>query len=226
MELIGIGLYTAPEAAKLTKIPTQNVRRWILGYQYKRRSGGKRRMPPVIRGDLGRIDDAIALSFLDLMEVRMIHAFRKYGLSWHSIRIAADRAREVFQSPHPFAMKRFRTDGKRVFADLFKDGSIKLLDLNRDHFVFSQMVEPSLFEGIEFEADLASRWFPAWAKRKVVLDPKRSFGQPILAREGIPTEILANAVRVEGSVDAAAKWYEVTESAVRAAVDFENQLVN
>lgn len=181
-------------------------------------------MPPVIKGDLGRMDGVVALSFLDLMEIRMIHAFRKYGLSWHAIRNAADRARDVFQSPHPFAMKRFRTDGNRVFADLLEEGSIKLLDLNRDHFVFNEMVEPSLFEGIEFEADLASRWYPAWAKGKVVLDPKRSFGQPILAREGIPTEILANAVRVEESLDAAAKWYEVSRSAVRAAMNFEKQL--
>ena len=57
-----------------------------------------------------------------------------------------------------------------------------------------------------------------------MIDPERGFGAPIVARSGVPTKVLADAVKTEGSVDFVAKWYEVTPREVRDAVKFEDQL--
>ena len=50
----------------------------------------------------------------------------------------------------------------------------------------------------------------------MVLDPARSFGQPIAAQSGVPTIVLFDAVKSEGSIKAAARVYEVSEMEVRA----------
>lgn len=69
---------------------------------------------------------------------------------------------------------------------------------------------------------MAARWFPV-ASRRVVIDPARSFGQPIV-QEGVPTLVLAKTFAAEGSYSRVARWYDVDVRSVRAAVDFEHRL--
>ena len=57
-----------------------------------------------------------------------------------------------------------------------------------------------------------------------VLDPKRNFGQPILADEGVPTLILARAVQSTRSISELASWYEVPEKSIADAIEFEKRL--
>lgn len=39
-EANGLGLYTFPEAARLTKIPVRDLRRWLCGYSYRDKQQG------------------------------------------------------------------------------------------------------------------------------------------------------------------------------------------
>ncbi len=57
-----------------------------------------------------------------------------------------------------------------------------------------------------------------------MLDPARNFGRPIVDRHGVPTEVLANAVKAAGSVAEVARWYEVPEPEIQDAVEFEQRL--
>ena len=76
-----------------------------------------------------------------------------------------------------------------------------------------------------FGTAMVARWFPLGASRNtIVLDPARAFGRPIVASGGVPTEVLAQAVEVEGSVERVAKLYEVPLPAVRDALAFQRQL--
>ena len=58
----------------------------------------------------------------------------------------------------------------------------------------------------------------------VALDPHRSFGQPIIFRDGVPTSILARSVEANGSVDEVARWFEIHPASVHEAVAFEQAL--
>jgi len=58
----------------------------------------------------------------------------------------------------------------------------------------------------------------------VALDPHRSFGQPIIFRDGVPTSILVRSVAANGSVDEVARWFEIQPDSVREAVDYERTL--
>lgn len=223
--LVGVGLYTAKEAERLTGVPSRSIQRWLYGYRYHH---GEifREMPPVWNGQIPRIDEQLGLGFQDLMEIRFVHAFREHKIGWPTIRIAAQRACDIFKVDHPFSTRRFKTDGRRIFAEAVDEsGETKLLDLVRNQYAFHQVVSPSLYIGLEFsDLDSVLRWFPMWPKRDVVVDPHRSFGRPVVASTGVPTEILAKAYEVEESVDCVAKWFDVPTNTVRAAINFESKI--
>jgi uncharacterized protein (DUF433 family) len=220
--LLGKGMYTVPEAASLAGIPVAALRRWSLGYRYKRDADVKH-SPAVWDREIEDIDGQVVLSFLDLMEARFVRAFRKHRVSWTAIRTAAKEAADLFGDSHPFTRRRFRTDGQRIFAEIERRGEVKLFDLNRRGWVFQQIVDPSLYRGVEFENDQAARWFPLYPKKTIVVDPARCFGRPV-TMEGIPTDTLAAAMSgMGGDAAATAAWYNVPTATVRAAAAFESR---
>src|SRR5690606_29331654 len=98
-----------------------------------------------------------------------------------------------------------------------------LVDVVRRQNVMPKVIGPSLREGVVLNVDdEATRWYPVVRSRAVVLDPQRSFGQPILASSGVPTVAIANAVMAEGGdVGRIARLYEISTADARRAVAFE-----
>lgn len=220
-ELIGIGLYTPAEAARLVDVPAGKIARWLKGYS----AGGQPHDPlwsPQV--DLG--DGRTYLGFRDLLEVRVAAAFIAHGVSPQRIRAAIRMAREVYGFAHPLATTRFRTDGKSIFLRVAtEDGTDaeKLLDTATRQYVFAEVIAASL-KGVEFDAaGQPVLWRPLGRRGGIVVDPARAFGQPIEESSSVPTRILAAAART-GGVAGAALAYDVPEAAVRRALDFEDGL--
>lgn len=222
-ELIGVGLYTINDAAMLLKSPPRTIRRWMKGYDY-RQDGEKHHVDPLWRADLVQDDAEVELSFRDLIELKFINAFTGMGLSIRTIRSCLDVAKECIGSDRPFSSGRFRTDGQRIFlqsTDQLDDPV--LIDLKRRQFVFNAVVE-STFKELDLEDDIVTRWRPYRGKESIVVDPTRSFGQPVATEFGVPTIVLAEAVEAEGSVARVAALYEVDRSVVNDAVRFHKDL--
>ena len=110
----GVGLYTLPEAAHLLQVSTQKLRRWTKGYIYRYR-GEERFSAPVVTCDLLDLDDEPILTFQALVALLFVRLFRQHGVSLPVIRLAAQRAAQIFHTTHPFAVKRFDTDGRQIF---------------------------------------------------------------------------------------------------------------
>lgn len=221
--LIGAGVYSLPEAERLTRIPRARLRRWMEGYQFVSR-GKRRQSPPIVASAIGREAGELALTFADLIEVRFLDHFLGEGVSWHAIRIASERARDLLSLTHPFSARTFKTDGRDILAEIVRPGGLpQLLNLVRDQYEFSKLVAPMLYAGIDFDGIDPSRWWPMSQRKRVVVDPKRSFGAPIVADGGVPTSILANAAAVEESQKVVAEIYQVPRLAVRYAVEFESK---
>jgi uncharacterized protein (DUF433 family) len=214
--LFGVGIYTVPEAARITGVRPARIRRWLKGYESS---------PRVWAPELPEVEGSLALGFRDLIEVRFVDAFRNYGVSWKTLRLAAERASEILQDSHPFSTRRFKTDGRKIFAELVSEtGEELLLDLVKSQYGFRQVIGPHLYEGLELDDSKgAVRWYPLSGSRRVVIDPAISFGQPIVHPEAVPTAILARAAQVE-PIDRVARWYEVDPQAVQDAVEYEELL--
>lgn len=227
MSLVGVGLYTFTEAARLTNIPSRDLRRWLDGYTYTSRESNERiRSTPLWATELAG-EEVEGISFHDLLEVRFVAAFRKFGVSLQTIRCASQHARDIFDHPYPFTCKRFQTDGRTIFAEAIEEtGETQFLDLVKKQYAFAQVIESSLYRGIEFgKNELAQRWFPMNRSKAVVLDPQIAFGKPVITDVGIRTSTLYDAFKAEGSKQTAAKLFEVPIAAVEAAISFEERLV-
>lgn len=221
-QLLNTGLYTVPEAARLTRISAGKIRRWLKGYDFK--SGDRvHHSDAVWQGELEPMESKLALSFRDLLELRFVDAFIRAGVSWRTMRRAHGRAQKELTTTHPFCSNRVATDGKNILLkQAQEDGDEALIDLVTNQREFGRLVQDFLKE-LEFSgSDII--WWPLGRQRQIVVDPKRNFGQPTTARSGVPSQILARSVKANASRDLVAKWYEVQPEEIRDAIEFEESL--
>ena len=221
-DLLNAGLYTVPEAARLTRISVGKVRRWLKGYDF--RSGTSlRHSGAVWQSEIKPIENKLSLSFRDLLELRFVDAFIRAGVNWKTMRSAHVRAQNELRTTHPFCSNRISTDGKNILLKQAKEDSDQtLLNLVTQQREFSRIVQDFLKE-LQFSGnDIV--WWPLGKEKQIVIDPRRNFGQPTLAKSGVPAITLARSVRANSSVDIVARWYEVQPEEVRDAVEFEGSL--
>lgn len=219
---LGVGFYSYTEAARIIGIPAAKLRRWMRDYDYFTHDFRRHHHSLILRHfDQGEQ----ILTFLELIELLFISLFRKEGVSLQAIRAAAERASKLFSTEYPFAVKRFSTDGRRIFATLSNeaDSSSLMAEMSRGRLVFPLVIEPFLRK-IDYQGDDAALMlWPLGRAERVVLDPARAFGKPIDAETGVPTSVLYRAVQAEGdgAIATVAGWYKVPVAAVEAAIAFE-----
>ena len=210
----GIGAYTLPEAGRLLGVQPAMLRRWLFGSAYDH--GGKMtEQGPLWCPQYGLDQEEPLLGFRDLLEARVVRGLRQQGLGLPTIRAGLKMASGMVGDAHPFSTTSFRTDGRRMFLAL---GEGELIDLRRRQQVFRTVVEPS-FRDLDYDSDQACRWWLT-PRRTLVIDPRRAFGQPILAESGVPVAAVQKAVAAEGSVERAAAIFELKPAIVREAVGF------
>jgi hypothetical protein len=241
---IGFGVYTIAEAARLTGVSVGRVRRWVKGYTFRSR-GEERASPPVVLGHFAAAEDGqTALSFADLIEVRSVHAFLEAGVHWKTLRTAHARATDLLGIDHPFATQSFLTDGHTIFTRLNQQS---ILDIVGNQLAFNRILDRYLKGALEFVDQIPVRWWPMGRRRAVVIDATRSFGQPIIDTEGVPTAVLYRAYRAESAeedslstigeegatpnfvadslaINRVSKWFGVEKRSVRTAIEYELQL--
>lgn len=214
--LIGRGVYTYSEAASLTRLRQSRVREWFnartttaLGAVFESDFHGKTTQP--------------LISFLDLVDVYIAGQLREMGVSLQHLRRVYKTLQQDYGVEHAFSRRELLTDGKRVFvAGLDSKGRDQVIDaLTRQH-AFPKIIRPFL-KKLEFDTSskLASKWNIA---KGVVLNPGICFGQPIVEAKGIPTHLIAKAVKAnKNNRKAVADWYGMTVKDVAAAVRFESR---
>ena len=222
--LLGVGIYTVPEAARMTSVSPGRIRRWMKGYAF-RVSQGRHVSPRLWTPELPEMDGVLAVSFRDMIEVRFVNFFRECGVSWPMLRRAAERAAEHVKSTHPFSTNVFRTDGRRIFADQGSGAGRSILDIVDKQHTITEIVAPFLYKGLVYEgSNTPVRWFPLESSKRVVIDPQLSFGHPIVFPHGVPTSVLAGAASAAQNVAEVAGWYEVTVGEVEDAITYEQSL--
>jgi uncharacterized protein (DUF433 family) len=220
---VGVGFYTAADAARLLNIPVRNIRRWLGGYDYIHQ-GQIHHVDPLWTSQLPPDDGDVELGFRDLIELRFVGAFLEAGLGLKTIRHCLAYARDCVHDDRPFSTRRFRTDGKTIFLESANTGGDEnLLDLKKKQYTIKLVIERT-FKDLDIENDAVSRWRPYKGKSSIIIDPELVFGQPTTAEYNVPTVALAQAVKAEGSDKAVAKLFEVPLPLVRDAVAFEESL--
>jgi hypothetical protein len=173
-----LGFYSISDAHRLTGVQPRQIRGWLQGYGQRK---GKTAASPVLHRQHAVRDGELALGFLDLLEVaflgRIVQAAERQGRvpSWRAIRKAAETARRVLGTDHPFAVRRIHTDGRRIFAEAQQaTGDLALYDLVADNFAIYDVLADSFIATVEYEDDTPRRWTPDPRFPRIVVDPRRA----------------------------------------------------
>mgnify|MGYP001809627600 CR=1 FL=1 len=209
---LGVGLYSYPEAARLLRISRKTLDRWVRGYSLQLRSGQKAYQPV-----LGTPVDSFTLTFGELVELLYVRGFRNEQVPLQLIREVSEKFRGEWQTPYPFATKRFALHGRSL---LLQQGDAWVEALSGQQVAF--MLE--LGRQLTHQGDFALEWRPLGEGSPVLLSPARAFGKPIDENSGAHTYVLADAFGQASSADQVAWWYGTSEEAVLAAVRFESEL--
>ena len=228
-KLVGIGLYSVPLAGRLARLGPSTIRRWLFGYARQYR-GETHKYSPLWKGDIPKFKGVGALSFEDLMELRVIAQFLDLGISLHKIKEAAEYAREEFGVGHPFSTRLFGTDGWRIIGQLPHPASNAdergLLDVLAHQWEFEDVIAPTLV-ALDYPDNnpvaAPFRWWPDGRQSEVVVDPKRSFGHPIVTNAGIRTSVLAGMAE-KNSIEEVAEWFSISRQAAEDAKRFEDRI--
>ncbi len=139
---------------------------------------------------------------------------------------ASQRAAALLATTHPFAKRRFLTEGKEILTRVVQESmEPELLNLVRDQYELDVVVSPLLMAELDFDdLDLAKRWWPRGKQSGIVVDPARNLGKPIVDRYGVATEVLYRQYEASGSLETVSEWHEIDVASVRQVVEFEASL--
>jgi len=228
---LGVGFYTRGDAARFLRMRPDRINRWVRGYSYSWKVAQDKRhgrQPPVIKTDLPLLEDTLTLSFLELMELRVVKEFLDQGIPLQTVRVAWRHAAHAFQTGHPFAHHRVFLDKGQIFMALDNATAPDLMEVSSRQRPFQVIAGPIFARSVkELEFDektlFVRRWWPLGLQVPVVLDPRIAFGAPVIEGTRIPTEIVGLHLRTR-SVEQVAKAFEVDRPRVEAARTFESRL--
>jgi uncharacterized protein (DUF433 family) len=219
---IGKGIYTIAQVSRYTGIDARKISRWTRGYVGREKKGHK----SLYSHDFDQIGSSIALSFLDMIEIRFIDAFHKHGVSWKAIRVAAEKAQSILGKDHPFSTRTFYTDRKSILSRIAtSEDEAELLNLVNSQYELDEILKPYLIEGLEYSSsDLAQRWHPLGGDRSVMIDPTINFGKPVLTSVNIDTSLIYGLYKKKKTIEEISFWYEIEPALVASAIRFEEKI--
>ena len=217
-----IPAYAVVEAAHYLGVPKSTLRSWFAGQA----QADGRRFQAVIRPADPR---TLGLSFSNLVEAYVLSAIRrKHKIGLPTIRKGLAYLTKHFGSDRPLLQEQFATHGAQLFVErlgevinLSKNGQVEMHDLI---LAYLERVERDT-KGLPvklypFMRDQPLREQP----RSVVIDPRVSFGRPVLAGTGIPTAVLAEQFKAGDDPSDLAKEYGTNDQAVWDAIRCELDL--
>lgn len=213
---VGEGIYTLPDAALILNLPLSRLRSWVGGYLEVAGSP-----PPGMLATCGRGTQR-AFNFHVLIEAYTVYQLRELGVTMQRIRQAREVLAKTLGSPYPFASKGILAQGGKVLFDIRKERPGALLNLDASHQTeFQQVISPFCKE-LDFEKDnqLANRYWPMGRSSSIVIDPRISFGRPVIADTGITVETLSALVEGGESPADISAQFDVPISAVIEADRF------
>ena len=200
--------YQIGEAARYAHISAQTVAAW-------HKDAGDRRT-------LSSKDGGAALSYLQLIEVAVVAAFRKIGITLREIRATREYAQKSLVSEFPFSQYRFKTDGENLLMEyeqlIGKKGKGKLLAPSKHgQLGWSEIIKT--LDAFDYEKDLAVRWHVAGTSSPIIIDPRISFGAPTVS--GTPTWVIVGRRNAGESIEDIAEDFGIKRAEVKKALEFE-----
>lgn len=219
--LFAKGVYSLQDAARLLREKPSTLKRWAFGYHRNDKD-----YPPAITTGLPEVDGVKAITFLELIELLFIRGFLESGVSWPMVHEAARVAARLFDTAHPFAMKRWFADPAGIYAMLKEEGAEEVyVELAGDGQIAMIHALEGYLRQIDFDiSGIAERWHPMGKDEPIVIDPQRAFGAPVVQGTSTRTSVLADMYEAGTPAEEIAWWYDLPQWQVESAIRFEREL--
>lgn len=208
--------YRVSEAAHLAGVSPQTVARWYYGYVTAAGLPGK----PVFPKGKPR---GAPLSYLQLVEVSFVACFRNMGLTLARIRAAHAYLSKVFRAEYPFAQLRLKTDGVHILKQHEEEYGLQHVVVVADaegKMMWEDLILRRIYE-FDYAYGLALRWHPRGKDVPIVVDPRVSFGAPMIEGTGLPTWVVKERLAAGESLDEIREDLGLTKDEVQYALAFE-----
>ncbi|HTE86356.1 MAG TPA: DUF433 domain-containing protein [Dehalococcoidia bacterium] len=211
--------YSVADSARFAQTSPQTVAHWHFGAS---------RLGPVIpgkeRGTPGR-ERGTPLSYLQLVEIAFVATFRRLGISLQRIRRTREYASTVLSAEYPFAELRWKTEGMHLLLDLHDfdrpeapdDGELIVADA-AGQTAWGHMVSERFLE-FEYVDGLAVIWHVRGTFSQVLIDPRVSFGAPMV--NGIPTWAVKGRYEAGEEIEEIAADFSLDGEQVKQSLEFE-----
>ena len=205
--------YRVSDAARYAQTTTQIVSYWHYGGGQLGAAlpGSQRRQP---------------LSYMELIEVAFVAFFRKNGVSLQRIRNARIYAGQNLNAEYPFVEYRWYTEGFHIlmeFDQFEASNAFQVVLADRGGQLTWQDMMLNKFAEFDYEEvgeeNWALRWHPVGRDSKVVVDPRISFGAPIV--EGLPTWVLRGRWKANEEIEEIIEDFGISREAVIDGLRFE-----
>jgi hypothetical protein len=210
-------LYTVGQAARLLRIPSQTLRRWLDGTTVQ---GGS--YPPVIREEATGSE---IVTWGEFVEAGLLRGYREKKVPLQKMRPFIVEARREFKVSYPLAHFKPLIDHKDLVYELqIRTGLHSELALVRAEGgqMYLAPVVAQFLERVDFDPDEnVIRLHPEGRESPVVIDPAIAFGTPQI--RGIRTDLITESYNAGGAEEAALGW-RVTPLEIDAAVSWERSL--
>lgn len=221
--------YTVAEAARYLKLAPATLRSWILGRPYAKQDGRSAFSEPVINCP---DPPKNRLSFWNLIEAHVLRSLRvDYFVSMKHVRIALSYAEKKFGIKRLLLSKELCTEAGSLFLkkygeliNLSKSGQLAMKEMLEDYLERVDWdVEKFPIRLFPFhrEVPTAQKGLKQDASKMIVIDPRISFGRPVIERKGISTATIASRIDAGESVQELAKDYGLETWEIKGAVLYE-----
>ncbi|MFI5495293.1 DUF433 domain-containing protein [Actinoplanes sp. NPDC051859] len=203
------GLLNLAQAGRYLRVPQQTFHNWARGY---------RRGEPLLHV-VDRESTRLPVSFIALAEGHVLEALRDAGMRMQKIRPALVRLQAEFGREYVLTSRELATDGIDVLWDFARSkegegliagdtGQHVLRDIVQDYMTYISWDDNDIPRQLELR-----HWLPS----KVVVDVRRSFGQPIFAGSGTRVADVAGMMKAGEDAGTVAEEFGLDIADVRTA---------
>lgn len=210
-------MYSYREVSHLSHVSISTVRNWLHGY-----STEDSIVAPLIQC---HPDDEKACSFLELIEIVVAAKFRKAErLPFQTVRRAYNNGRKLYNLEYPFAHMRLKAIGGHIVHWMHVPGaSLQALD-QPEQYTIPDLVQEVLTDQLEFEYELASKWYPVGKSIPIVVDPRISAGLPVIKDRGVTVDAIYKRFKANQGIEFIERDFEFEHGTVEEAIRFREKV--
>lgn len=208
-------MYTYREVARLSGVSVGTVRNWVLGFPT-----GK---PPLFDR---HADDEARCSFISLVEIMMAARFRKAEhVSFPRVCQAYQNARRLFKLEYPFANSQLQLRGiGGHIVHIIRVPGIALQAVDQpEQCTIPDLVQRMIEDELDYENQLASRWYPAGKAGAIVVDPQVSAGVPVIKGRGVSVDTIYRRWKADQKINFIARDFQLPRDTVEDVIRWQSK---